>query len=749
MDLPSTSQYTYTPLPPDSNSIRVLRLLPNKDKTAPIKCDLVEYPLPESETGSHPYEALSYVWGTGSNPQPIFIDGHSLQVTGNLHAALLRLRDHGLERTLWVDALCINQSDDKEKSHQVPMMGTIYGQAGNVIVWLGEAENRSNEAMESIRLAARDERNLTHVSMDRFLRKVQKKDPEVPAVWNQGSSLEAAMMLLQRAWFRRIWVLQEVGLARSIQIVCGPGTLSGYTFVLGLQKMELPYKAHPGLEGLVSSVFDLIKGSIFRSEYQAHSPGQLPISELIDRYHTHEATWSHDKIYGLLGMSSDDPDIPALKPNYELPWDTVFRQVLEYIIPRPVSVTTWSDKEAAVIKTKGYILGMIETTKNHNSRTTVTLVSKQFSMKGNEKDEWVVQASAEPIQEGDIVCLLQETSKPSIIRPYRGYFAVIMIGTTFEYVSTHLKVKDFDRTYHPRRTALQDLLLVWNWESRSGDAHEKELKLVIDAQNTHARGAGSNQDLSSLAPVWEDIVETAARGKAKRMEVLFEMLGDNVPVTEATVVAAAGNYEIGTALLKLLFERKGENLPITLEVVKAAARALASVERMNLLLKQKGDNLPITEEVLKIGIGSYHGYDLMKLLMNQRGEHLPITEEVVKTAMQDYRGYEMTKLFLEHRGENLPITEEVVKTAATSSQGCKIMQLLLEQRGESLPITEAVIKAAAEEERQTPFKVEDLNRRKRITEFLVHHTKERLPEHVFQMPAVKRLLEGSGIPNKS
>ncbi|PWY86557.1 HET-domain-containing protein [Aspergillus sclerotioniger CBS 115572] len=663
MDHPSTSQYTYHPLPPDSNAIRVLRLLPSKDKAAPIECELVEYLLPESESGIHPYEALSYVWGAGSKPQSIFINGHTLQVTGNLHAALLHLRDHGLERILWVDAVCINQSDEKEKSHQVPLMGAIYGQAGNVIVWLGEEENRSNEAMESIRLAAQDERDLVNVSMNRFLRKVHGKDPEIPSVWNQESNTGATMMLLQRTWFRRIWVLQEVGLARSILIVSGAAKLSGYAFVLGLQRMDLPYKNHPGLEGLVTSVFDLIKGSIFRSASQAH-PGNLSIDELIDRYHTHEATWNHDKVYALLGLSSD-PDTPALKPNYELSWDRVFRHLIEYIIPGAVSVTTWSDKEVAVLKTKGYILAMIDSVQSHNSKTKVTLVSKKSSRKPTVKDEWIIQPSAEPIQEGDIVCLLQGASKPSIIRPYRDYFAVIMIGTTFEYVSTHLRVKEFDPAHHARGTSLHHLLLVWNWETRSGDTHEKELQLVTP-QDPYASGT-STQDISSFAPIWEDIVETAARGRVKRMEVLFEILGDDLPITKAAVVAAAENYEIGTALLKLLFKRKGENLPITLDVVIAATRVVSNVERMKLLLEQRGDEIPITEEVLKIGIGTYYGYELMKLLVAERGKHLPITDEVLKVAAQDYRREGIFNLFLETRGKSLSILAELELLEAMDS----------------------------------------------------------------------------------
>ncbi|RAL01810.1 uncharacterized protein BO80DRAFT_444070 [Aspergillus ibericus CBS 121593] len=165
-------------------------------------------------------------------------------------------------------------------------------------------------------------------------------------------------------------VLQEVGLARSTLIVCGPVRLSGYTFVLGLQDQ-------PDLEGLVTSIVPPIEGSIFRSAYRAHSPGTVPFGELIDRYRTREATWSHDKVYALLGMTSDNPDTPALKPNYDLSWNKAFQQVIEYIIPSVVSVTTWPNREAAVIRTRGHILAMIDATKKHNSTIKRAIKSRQ------------------------------------------------------------------------------------------------------------------------------------------------------------------------------------------------------------------------------------------------------------------------------------------------------------------------------------------------------------------------------------
>jgi hypothetical protein len=174
--------FRHTPLPRTNNSIRLLRLIPNQNETAVIRCQLFNYSL---EPDFHQYDALSYVWGDPNETLPIFVDEHVLHVTVNLHAALLCLRDHSFERIIWVDAICIDQANEKEKEHQIQSMVRIFGQANRVIVWLGKAEDDSNRAFEAIRSVAEDES--TDVS----------------------SSQKAVLALLQRPWFERIWVRKQ------------------------------------------------------------------------------------------------------------------------------------------------------------------------------------------------------------------------------------------------------------------------------------------------------------------------------------------------------------------------------------------------------------------------------------------------------------------------------------------------------------------------------------------------------------
>lgn len=182
--------------------IRLLRLMPDPNQHAPIQCELFDYPLdhsfPDSRKGTHLYEALSYFWGSNDKRRSIFTDKGCLRVTENLHAALLRLRDRSLPRIIWIDAICIDQGNKKERNHQVQLMAKIYARASRVIVWLeeaaaggdqadGEAITNGDRALEVIGNAA-----------------VHGRPTEFPL-----NDQDAVLKLLQRSWFQRIWVRHQ------------------------------------------------------------------------------------------------------------------------------------------------------------------------------------------------------------------------------------------------------------------------------------------------------------------------------------------------------------------------------------------------------------------------------------------------------------------------------------------------------------------------------------------------------------
>ncbi len=192
----------YTPLA--SNEVRLVLLHKVTDGDKTVKVDLITV----TWSPSLEYEALSYVWGDPAIRKDILVsvEGSApyqpVPVTVNLHAALSHLRHEDRDRVLWIDALCIDQTNVAEKEQQVRKMGEIYQTASNVCVWLGiethlHGMDFVNILLGSIRGA------LENWSFD----KVHK--------------LRSFENVLQNRWFSRRWVIQEVALAKQATVHYG------------------------------------------------------------------------------------------------------------------------------------------------------------------------------------------------------------------------------------------------------------------------------------------------------------------------------------------------------------------------------------------------------------------------------------------------------------------------------------------------------------------------------------------------
>lgn len=135
--------------------IRLVSILPGEwDETLCCSIHSVKLPRQWERRSSQflSYEALSYVWGSTSEKVPVFCSpsGKAVFVTPNCLFAMRRLRLSTETRVVWIDAVCINQSNIPERNAQVRMMPTIYEGATRVIVYLGEDDGDSIEAMDYI-----------------------------------------------------------------------------------------------------------------------------------------------------------------------------------------------------------------------------------------------------------------------------------------------------------------------------------------------------------------------------------------------------------------------------------------------------------------------------------------------------------------------------------------------------------------------------------------------------------------------
>ncbi|KAK5629540.1 hypothetical protein RRF57_005255 [Xylaria bambusicola] len=493
--------YCYPPL--RDGYIRLLLLLPpHPDQCDSIRCQLIEYPLQDSWKGTHPYEALSYSWGSEKKPRSIFIDGEYksyLCVTENLHAALLRLRDCSLPRILWIDAICINQDNNEERTRQVQFMAKIYARASRVIVWLEEETpdrkdiTNGDRALEIISDAA-----------------VHDRPTESPR------DQDAVLTLLERSWFQRIWlgvvdsdllqVLQEVAAARHVVIISRTAEIDGYAFCSGWNSLKLTPK-EPGTQSRIRSTTYLIKGAFFWPKHATSCSDRFslhirPLGELMDMYHDRKASNLRDKIYALLGMSSDlpvgkTPDYPdGIMPDYGRPWKELFCHLVKSLVGEQATVTTWDekedDKEIAIIKSKACVLGNVSENPL-DDRVGITWTS-HFATKEKQSSYFTVPTLAKPVEVGDVVCLLQGASKPTIVRPRNGYSTIIMIAVSGS--------SELQRTV---TTFPNDILLVWDWkvsqiQSQVGGCYEG---LISSQDGSKCRRAECNcQDLDKAIRSW-------------------------------------------------------------------------------------------------------------------------------------------------------------------------------------------------------------------------------------------------------
>lgn len=153
--------HTYHPLDANEKEIRILVLQPihvSEDDDDLVVADLAYISL-EGEDGSpeEDYETVSYAWGDSTLRSTIRLDGEIVSIPQNSEQALRRFRHKASERILWIDAICINQEDPAERSQQVAIMADIYRKGIRNLIYLGEPDDTTAAAAQSIRLLCNTE----------------------------------------------------------------------------------------------------------------------------------------------------------------------------------------------------------------------------------------------------------------------------------------------------------------------------------------------------------------------------------------------------------------------------------------------------------------------------------------------------------------------------------------------------------------------------------------------------------------
>lgn len=295
------------------DAIRLLKFKQcSTDARSEIDISLVTHSLEYAPS----YHALSYCWGAQRMKRSISCDGKNLVITQSLYLALQHVHKHlsllhpETETNiawLWVDQLCIDQSHIQERNHQVNLMGKIYSQAVQTVIWLGRDKGFAQSALGLIQqiYTVIEQENPEHGNSPVF--DVQKYDEEFHKDQHKKRGLpdqksarwSALRELLSKEWFTRLWVFQEAVLSKNDPIIlCGEENCSWNVLSTACAWLwRLDYYEEGYVPRSISNIESIRR--VWKMKDKWAMSGLLYLT--FDRFN---ATNARDKVFGLLGLAN-------------------------------------------------------------------------------------------------------------------------------------------------------------------------------------------------------------------------------------------------------------------------------------------------------------------------------------------------------------------------------------------------------------------------------------------------------------
>jgi hypothetical protein len=303
------------------------------------------------------YIGLSYVWGLELNLDPFVLNGHEVRITRNLAMALEHIQEDVDEVTLWIDALCIDQSNVEEKSAQVRRMRDIYTTAVYTLVWLGPAVEISDVIMDSLEAQSRPyiDMGVQPASLSGsagaidMVRRFIESEPGAIDLY-KGPSFTKLVVghadLLLREWWSRVWVLQEFVVAKEVYFQCGSkrAKLDAFEFVLTKAgplfraQMRVLASTQDWLQSQVESSAvknvstDGAAHAIFIARHQSKGliKGYKPsLADLLFKFNRVFIR----EVYALLGLASDS-ELLDIIPNYAQSVEDIYTETATKILAK-------------------------------------------------------------------------------------------------------------------------------------------------------------------------------------------------------------------------------------------------------------------------------------------------------------------------------------------------------------------------------------------------------------------------------
>ncbi|KAL6837346.1 heterokaryon incompatibility domain-containing protein [Trichoderma camerunense] len=369
----STIYKDVTPLSSQDEEIRMLHLECGSGSSL-LQCTLHRVSLRSVPAPS--YEALSYTWGDENNRREIVVNGYIVDVTFNLYSALCRFRLEDEARVLWIDALCINQTDLDERSQQVQLMRNVYTTCDQTVIWIGEPpedmlptwemhwtgdehddesmdwfwkefysdSNRSNmdendsTSIDQIFHAFANLRLLSsgHLSDQPLFIDMTGEEFSYYTTYSDYCRLvtDALATFYDSPWWTRIWTVQEIILPPKAKFVFGPISVDMSCLLEAFAALAC-HMFEPCCSELFSRCNVRVRkcfrqlGSVLtniKNMRASHGDGtNVELWETLTTFRARHATDNRDKVHGVLGLVNKWSGQPIV-PNYRAATETIYCQ---------------------------------------------------------------------------------------------------------------------------------------------------------------------------------------------------------------------------------------------------------------------------------------------------------------------------------------------------------------------------------------------------------------------------------------
>ncbi|KAN0108649.1 Heterokaryon incompatibility protein (HET) domain containing protein [Hyaloscypha variabilis] len=363
----------YRPLDRSTREIRLAHLAPSPNLEEQPSCTLHIVSLDESTY----FEGLSYVCGDPTITAPIQLrapprrttddaeqfpalsglveyEDRNTQwpVTTNLEAALRYLRHESEVRILWIDAICIDQSNIEERNHQVPLMKAIYSNAVLVCIWLGSPSPGSDDAMAILK----------QLGQGTLLSKIRLGDRRL-----ENDDLESVIQVMRRPWWTRTWVRQELILAKRASLHCGSSSLEWTELPGSPERNALAEKFRTAvtlnqftpetLYFLLDHFSSLVQLETLKLTFltQEFKSTESDVSFILALGRLCSKSDDRDSIYGFLGLMSERV-AHQIKPDYNMSTSEVFQDAAVHLMACSnsltfLSLTTYTAKHGRPLPT--------------------------------------------------------------------------------------------------------------------------------------------------------------------------------------------------------------------------------------------------------------------------------------------------------------------------------------------------------------------------------------------------------------